>query len=273
MTKTYSGNILKMKSLLEGKDVKYSLPIGGDELELNPYIGSEILLKYDGQINCIDSGDKISKSYSQGYSYKSFISLPQCDMCILKPELCHYDKGTCRDPKWGEAYCMRPHYVYLSNTEKLKVGITRETQIPTRFIDQGAKWALPILKVPDRLTSGVFEMEIKKIMGDKTNWRRMLSGDIEYIDLYEQRDIVFNEIGELLDVYEEVDMLEDTEIIEIDFPVTEYPEKIKSLSFDKLSEIKGKLLGIKGQYLILDCGVLNMRKHQGYFIEVTVQNP
>ena len=59
-------------------------------------------------------------------------------------------------------------------------------------------------------------------------------------------------------------------ITEIAYPVKEYPTKITSLGFDKNPKIEGTLLGIKGQYLIFDTGVINMRKHQGYKIQISV---
>ena len=132
-----SGNVLKMKSKL-GDVVEYKLPIGKELLLMNQFLEKEIKLEFCGEIHCIDSGKKIKKTYGQGYSYDSFMKLAACDMCIVKPERCHYDKGTCREPKWGEENCFKPHVIYLSDTSSLKVGITRKSQVPTRWIDQGA---------------------------------------------------------------------------------------------------------------------------------------
>lgn len=260
-----TGNILKLKAK-HATPVEYSLPIGDELIELNPLIGKKIKLSFDGVINCIDTGEKIKKSYNQGYSYKSFITKAACDMCIMKPELCHFEKGTCREPEWGEKHCYQPHVVYLANSSGLKVGITRATQVPTRFIDQGAYQALPMFKVENRHLSGLLEVEIKQFMNDKTNWRKMLKNDIEEIDLVQQKEMLLNDIAEILDDFDAEDLPE--EVFTFDYPVTEYPEKITSLSFDKKPIIEGVLIGIKGQYLIMDCGVVNMRKHQGY--ELTI---
>jgi len=263
MKKIIAGNILKMRTLLEGP-VKYALPIGDEVIAMNDFLGKKISFEFKGQINCIDSGELIKKSYNQGYSYKSFIKLAACDLCIMKPELCHYDNGTCRQPKWGEENCLQPHIVYLANTSGLKVGITRKSQVPTRWIDQGAVQALPILEVSDRLTSGLIEVEIKKNLSDITNWRNMLKGIKGEFDLYQERENIFNEFGDLLDSFGAEDI--ESDIINIDYPVLAYPEKVKSLSFDKTPFIEGTLQGIKGQYLIFDTGCLNMRKHQGYYL-------
>jgi len=260
-----SGNILKMKSELS-VPVQYHLPIGDELLYMNDLIGKRIKLSFDGRINCIATGEKISKSYNQGYSFKASQSLAACDLCILKPELCHFADGTCREPEWGKKNCFVPHIVYLSVSSHLKIGITRETQVPTRWIDQGASFALPILRVTDRLTSGLIEKEIAKTFSDKTNWRKMLKNEVDKVDLEIARERLFEEFADLLDDYDAEDL--DAEVVQIEFPVIEYPEKINSLSFDKMNEIEGLLKGIKGQYLILDSGVINMRKHQGYYITI-----
>jgi len=261
------GNILKLKSTL-GDPIEYSLPIGDQEIPLNPLIGKKISFEYRGVINCIATGEKIKKSYNQGYSYESFIKLAACDLCIVKPELCHYEKGTCREPEWGEKNCMQPHIIYLANSSNVKVGITRESQVPTRWIDQGASQALPILRVPTRHLSGLLEVEIKNYVSDKTNWRKMLKGESEPEDLETIRDEIFEGLGSYIDELEAEDLEE--EIVNLSFPVTKYPEKVKSKSFDKSPVIEGKLLGIKGQYLLFDGDrVLNMRKHQGYYLKLS----
>lgn len=256
-----SPTILKLKTKHDDI-VQYSLPIGEESIDLNSLIGKPIKLEFSGNIYCLDTGKKIKKSYGQGFSWEAFNTLAQCDQCIFMPQLCHYANGTCREPKWGEEHCMMPHIVYLANTSELKVGITRKTQIPTRWMDQGASFALPILEVKDRLTSGLIEVEIAKKIGDKTNWRKMLKGEVQDIDLLAKRDEILKEFSTLISKYD-AKVLE-PQIYTFNYPVETYPKKITSLSFDKSPIIEGKLLGIKGQYLILDCGVLNIRKFQGY---------
>jgi len=262
-----AGNILKMKSMLLDT-VEYSLPIGEQYLSMNQFLGKSIKLEFNGVINCIETGNKIKKTYGQGYSYDSFMKLAACDLCIVKPELCHYHKETCREPEWGLKNCFIPHVIYLSDTSSLKVGITRETQVPTRWIDQGATSAIPLVRVENRYTSGLIEVELKSNFSDKTNWRNMLKGINGDFNLEEERERVFEEFADLFDDMG-AEEIEDG-VTEINYPVLEYPEKITSLSFDKQPVIEGILQGIKGQYLIFDTGVINMRKHQGYFIEVSL---
>ena len=274
----YQGDIQKMKVELNDSDgsVSYHLPIGDDLVCMNDFIGNEISLSYQGEIHCISCGRKTKKSFSQGHCFPCMQSLPECDSCIIKPELCHYHEGTCRDAAWGEQHCLQDHYVYLSNTSGVKVGITRHTNIPSRWIDQGATQALPIFKVKDRITSGKVEVIFKDHVADKTAWQRMLKGSPDARDLKSEFDNLLSLCSENITALQKelgedaVTILSDAEPVEINYPVEQYPEKVKSLNFDKVPDIKGVLKGIKGQYLLLDIGVLNIRKFAGYKIALTL---
>lgn len=267
-------NLDKMTTKLLGREAHYFLGNPGEEVHLNPLIGQSLKLIFKKQINCTHCGNKVKKVYAGGHCYPCSIKLAECDMCILRPELCHYSKGTCREPSWGEANCMIPHYIYLANSSGLKVGITRSTQIPTRWIDQGAVAGLPIMKVSTRYQSGVFEKMFAEEIADKTDWRKMLKGQIDEIDLQNKRDELFELFGDDLDSMEgefgagQVEILENEQVTHIDYPVLIYPEKVTSLSFDKTEIVGGVLQGIKGQYLIFDTGVINIRSHTGYKIEL-----
>ncbi len=260
------GRLLKMRAQLESP-VSYQLPVGEELLPLNQHLGRPLSLRFKGQIYDIYDDRPIKKSYGQGYSYQNFVKLARCDSCIIRPELCHYHQGTCREPEWGEEHCFRPHCVYLAHTSGLKVGITRESQIPTRWIDQGATSALPILRVPDRRTAGLVEVEIGRLVDDKTDWRKMLRGEGDAADLAEAREDLFGQLADFLDDCGAEDW--DGEAVAITYPVEQWPKQVRPLSFEKTPLIEGTLLGIKGQYLIFDCGVLNMRKVQGYLVEVS----
>ncbi|AUN97922.1 DUF2797 domain-containing protein [Bacteriovorax stolpii] len=267
-------NLDKMEvELLDGKAIYKLLTPEGPVL-FNDLIGKDLKLIYHKEINCTNCGKKTAKSYSGGYCYPCSIKLAECDMCILRPETCHFERGTCREPDWGLQNCMIPHYVYLANSSGLKVGITRTSQIPIRWIDQGATQALPILKVGTRYQSGVFEKLLSSEINDKTDWRKMLKGVPEEIDLQAKRDELFELFGDDLDDLEgkfgsdHVSILENEDVIDIEYPVLTYPEKVSSMSFDKQEVVGGKLLGIKGQYLIFDVGVINIRSHTGYKVHL-----
>ncbi|MGZ4998608.1 MAG: DUF2797 domain-containing protein, partial [Methylobacter sp.] len=246
----------------------------GDQLiALNPLLGKSIKLTYTGNILCVHCNRSIKKSFNQGYCYPCFTSLAQCDMCIMKPETCHFEAGTCREPSWGEEFCFQPHVVYLANSSSIKVGITRQTQVPTRWIDQGAVQALPIFKVQSRHVSGLVEIAIAKHVSDKTSWQQMLKGKAEPIDLIAKRDeliaVCEAELAEITRRFgqQAIELLTDKPIVDIHFPVDSYPVKVKSFNLDKNPEVSGVLHGIKGQYLLLDTGVINIRKFAGYEVE------
>jgi hypothetical protein len=253
--------------------VVYELELSGQILKLNDWLGKNITIEYLQQIECIHCGRKIKKSFNQGYCYPCFTSLAQCDLCIMSPERCHFHLGTCREPEWGLSHCMKPHIVYLSNTSGPKVGITRESQLPTRWIDQGALQALPILRVSKRYYSGLIESAFKKHISDRTNWRTMLKNEVEPVDLYEIFDSCWPAVASELDD----EVTNDIEIIasknssqNFQYPARQYPSKIVSFNLDKTPGLEGRLDAIKGQYLILDSGVINIRKFAGYLVSITV---
>jgi hypothetical protein len=268
------GTLQKMcSSLNEKHQAQYLLPIGDNSLSLNPLLGKNLTLTHSGNIYCSNCNKKTKKSYSQGHCYVCMQKLASCDMCILKPETCHFSQGTCREPMWGEKNCFVDHYVYLSNTSGIKVGITRHTQLPTRWIDQGATQGLPIFKVKSRLISGLIEIELANFINDKTHWQAMLKGSNGDVNLKEKAeeliplidnklDQISNDLGD--DSIEKLDLPTQ----QIHYPVLEYPSKVKSLNFDKSPIVSGVLQGIKGQYLIFDSGVINIRNFSSY--EVTV---
>ncbi|MBD2858984.1 DUF2797 domain-containing protein [Spongiibacter sp. KMU-158] len=264
-----TGLAAKMKTQLEGDRPQYQLPLGDTLVPMNALIGHTVKLEYQQQINCIHCDRVTKKSFSQGYCYPCFQKLAQCDSCIVSPEKCHYFAGTCREPEWGESHCMIDHVVYLANSSGLKVGITRHSQVPTRWIDQGAVAALPIYRVSNRLQSGLVEHIYKQHVADKTSWQAMLKGEPEPIDLLARRDQLAaecaDEIAQLQDKYG-LQAIQPVagDVLEIQYPVQEYPKKVSSFNLDKNPVAEGCLMGIKGQYLIFDTGVINIRKYGGY---------
>lgn len=268
-----SGYIQKLTST-NSNPVSYFLPIGPEQIPLNPLIGQEITFTYLNKIECIACHKLTKKSFQQGYCFPCSQKLARCDFCIIKPERCHYHLGSCREPEWGVAHCMIPHIVYLANSSGLKVGITRHHQMPTRWIDQGAIQALPIFEVPSRRISGFVEIALAKFIADKTHWQKMLKNDTSILNLKEEfqkiKPIIFEALEPVYELFgqESIKHLTDALETNIHYPVLEYPTKIQALSFDKKSEITGKLLGIKGQYLIFDIGVLNIRKFTGYHLSL-----
>lgn len=268
------GSLSKMSVQLQAPVVQYSFRLGDSLVPVNPMIGKTLRLEYLGAIHCSHCGKRTKTSYSQGYCYPCMTRLAQCDLCIMAPERCHYDAGTCREPSWGEQFCMTDHVVYLANSSGVKVGITRATQLPTRWLDQGAIQALPIMRVSTRQQSGLVEDVLRSQVPDRTNWRNLLKGDAEVLDLAAIREQIFdactNGIRTLHERFglQAIQPLPDAEVVEIRYPVEAYPKKIVSLNLDKTPVIEGTLLGIKGQYLIFDTGVINIRKYTAYQLAV-----
>ena len=268
-----AGAVRKMKTELVDP-VSYTMLLGEYAIPMNQYLGQQLQLQFHGAINCIHCDRKTSKSFNQGYCYPCFKRLAQCDSCIVSPEKCHYAAGTCREPEWGEQHCMVDHIVYLANTSGTKVGITRGSQVPTRWMDQGATQARPIFRVSNRLQSGLVETAFKSHIADKTNWQAMLKSDAEPVDLEAVRQRLMvdcaGELNALLQTHgiQAITELPDEPDVHISYPVLEYPTKVKSLNLDKTPVIGGTLMGIKGQYLMFDTGVINMRKYGGYHVSL-----
>lgn len=268
---------LSKMSVEHNQPIRYSLPSQAGDINFNSLIGEKVSLRFTGKINCVHCGRDSNKSFSQGYCYPCFSKLAQCDTCMMSPERCHFDAGTCRDPEWAQQFCMTDHIVYLANSSGLKVGITRINQVPIRWMDQGAIQALPIIRVATRQQSGFVEDALRQYASDRTNWRAMLKGEVASMDLLAARDELLdktqNEIAALQSRFglQSIQIIDDAEVYEFDYPVDNYPTKIKTHNFDKTPIVEGKLEGIKGQYLILDTGVLNIRKFTAYEVEISLQ--
>ena len=257
------GRILKMKTELKSP-VQYHLPMNEQFLGMNQWIGKHIQFHFNGEIYCLDCGQLTKKSFNQGFCYTCFQNSPMSSECIIKPELCRAHLGEGRDMEWERKHHLKDHYVYLAVSSGVKVGITRDTQVPTRWIDQGASYAVPIARTPNRYLCGMIEVSLKQHLSDRTAWQRMLKNEITHVDLTEKREEVFKLIPKEYHKY----LLKKEDILNIQYPVNVYPTKVNSLSFDKTPTIQGRLMGIKGQYLIFENGqVLNMRKHQAYVLE------
>ncbi|AEB59251.1 DUF2797 domain-containing protein [Ectopseudomonas mendocina] len=273
MTELGRGSLSKMKAHLDAP-VQYAFRLGDEEVPVNPLVGKSLRLEYLGAIHCSHCGRKTKTSFSQGYCYPCMQKLAQCDVCIMSPERCHYDQGTCREPNWGEQFCMTDHIVYLANSSGVKVGITRASQVPTRWIDQGATQALPILRVATRQQSGFVEDLLRSQVADKTNWRALLKGDAAPVDLLAIREQLFDSCGAGISELQQrfglqaIQPLSAAEVLEIRYPIEAYPAKISSFNLDKSPLAEGTLLGIKGQYLMFDTGVINIRKYTAYQLAI-----
>ncbi|MDD3004200.1 DUF2797 domain-containing protein [Flavobacterium sp.] len=263
---TYAGTLNKMQSEL-GNPIQYYLVFENSFLNFNQLLGKEIEIVGDGFqcLNCL----KEKKIFRQGFCYDCFYSSPAVGDWIMKPELSTAHLGIAdRDLDYESRVQLQPHTVYFASSSEIKVGVTRNTQVPTRWIDQGAEKALPIVEVPNRYLAGITEVALKNHYADKTNWRKMLTNDIRDFNLLEEKSKVLDWLpNEVLDYFD----LNAFKVVELQYPVLCYPKKIVSLSLDKTPHYTGKLTGIKGQYLIFEDGtVFNIRSFEGYKVRLSI---
>lgn len=260
----YQGVLKKMRTE-DGEPIQYYLDMKSDFLNMNQLLDKTVTLTFAGYecLNC--HLDK--KIYRQGFCQSCFFDIPQAADWIMKPELskAHLDQED-RDLAYEKRVQLQPHIVYLANSSNVKVGVTRKQQVPTRWIDQGAHEAIEIVEVPNRYLAGITEVALKAHVADKTNWRKMLKNDIEDEDLVAWRERLKSYIPEEVMDYFITNNKETT----LHFPVHQYPQKPKSLNLEKLKSYQGKLVGIKGQYLIFeDETVFNVRSNEGIVVSIS----
>jgi len=271
VTEQWTGTLRKMR-VADTDPVSYSLADGRhdesarvDDLPLAPFLGRPISLRFTGEINCTACGRPTKKTFSQGYCWPCSQSLAAADICMVKPELCHHGDAEhpCREEDFAQSKCFRPHILYVSLTSGCKVGITRKVNVPDRWIDQGAVAAMPLAELPDRRTVGLLEHELAATYADNTHWMRMLKEERPEADL----EAFAAEVLAALEARGVEPLPAAERAVRIfNYPVLSYPQKVRSWNLDKSDEVDGVLDGIKGQYLILDTGVINLRKFTGYRI-------
>jgi hypothetical protein len=265
-TMILTGTIRKMQTELK-ETVQYYLVFPDNFLHMNQLLDKNISLKHVGN-ECLNCGlDK--KIWRQGYCYDCFSQIPQAGEWIMKPELsrAHLDEED-RDLEYEKKVQLKPHIVYLANSSNIKVGVTRKTQIPTRWIDQGAHEAVAILEAPNRYLAGITEIALKDHVADKTNWRKMLTNSVKDLDLLSFRESLLQFIPQEAQEF----ILENEKEWQIKFPVLQYPSKVTSVNLAKTTQHTGKLKGIKGQYLLFEDGtVMNLRSHEGLVLEIKVE--
>ena len=256
--------LLKMSSQVEDGTVHYGLFLDGEHIDMNVLVGGGFGLRATGLMSCIICGRRVRKHYGQGFCFPCLQSAPEASECIVRPELCQAHLGGGRDPEWERAHHATDHVVYLSYTGDVKVGVTRSTQVPTRWVDQGAVAALVIARVPYRQLAGALEVAIKNVMADRTNWRAMLKEVTPANELLlRARDQAFEQVsGDLRE-----HLVLDASPHHLRYPVEAYPQKVASINLGKDPLVIGRLAGIKGQYLLWEDGrVLNVRSHSGVHV-------
>ena len=262
---TYQGVLTKMETEF-ASPIQYYLVFENDFLNMNQLIGRNISIRFV-KYQCLNCGlDK--PIFRQGFDRQCFYDIPQAADWIMRPELstAHLDKED-RDLEYEKRVQLQPHIVYLANSSNVKVGVTRKSQVPTRWIDQGAHEAIEIVEVPNRYLAGITEVALKDHVADKTNWRTMLKNEIKDEDLILWRD----RLKRFIPVEAKDYFIENNSETNLEFPVNKYPEKPKSLNIIKEQQYTGKLAGIKAQYLIFeDNTVFNIRGNEGLVVAINI---
>ncbi len=259
------GQLTKMKAQLGDDVIQYKLVLDGNQFDMNTLIGSPIRFRYLNEIRCVECGKQTKNSFGEGFCYNCFVGSANNSPCIIRPELCEGHLGRGRDVAWEQAHHVQEHCVYLALSSEVKVGVTRSTQVPTRWIDQGATAAIVLARVPYRQLAGVIEVALKEYLTDKTSWQKMLKNEVGDYDLAEHKWRMAELLPRDLQAYVE----DEDNITELNYPVIEYPSKVSSVGFEKFPVVEGKLMGIKGQYLLFDQNrVMNIRSHSGYVVAV-----
>lgn len=260
----YEGVLTKMQTEF-GNPIQYYMVFENSFINVNQLLNKEIEITLTGYqcLNC----NKKKKIFRQGFCYDCFYSSPAVGDWIMKPELSTAHLGVAdRDLEFESKVQLQPHVVYLASSSEVKVGVTRKTQVPTRWIDQGAEKAIAIVEVPNRYLAGITEVALKNYFSDKTNWRKMLTNDIVNIDLLQEKLRLQNWLPQEVQEFFYIDQVDLYEMI---YPVLQYPKKINSLSLEKTPGFKGRLIGIKGQYLIFEDGtVFNVRGSEGFSVKI-----
>lgn len=259
----YEGVLQKMPAEL-GNPIQYFLVFENDFLNVNQLLDQKLQIRFL-KFQCLNCGEDLPV-FRQGFCRRCFFEIPAAGDWIMKPELstAHLDQED-RDLVFEKKVQLQPHVVYLANSSNVKVGVTRKSQIPIRWIDQGAHEAIEIVEVPNRYLAGITEVALKEHVSDKTNWRKMLTNTLDDEDLVAWRDKLKPYIpGEVADYY--ISAKEETQLI---FPVLKYPARVNSLNLGKTPRYEGCLKGIKGQYLIFeDNTVFNVRGSEGCYISL-----
>ncbi len=245
--------------------IRYFWTLGDEQVEISDMLGRQVNIRFQGEKRCIACGRKVSKLYQNGYCFPCVTTLAETDLCIVKPHECHHHLGTCRDNEFAATHCMIPHYVYLAVSSHAKVGLTRKHREFTRWVDQGAVRAMLIAELPTRKMAGELEMEIAKTMPDKTDWRKMVQGKADDVNLRELANAVEEQLPDEWRSY----LLPERVVHEFEYPFLagEPAPKAKSMNAEK-EQISGRLIGIRGQYLLFPEGVFQVKKHSGMLLDV-----
>ena len=261
----FSGVFKKMISIHDDP-VRYILDFEDDLLFLNQSIGKNFKIYKTGYC-CLSCNDNI-EIFANGFCKKCFFESPMSGDWVMKPELSKAHLGVeDRNIDYEKKIQLQSHIVYLSKTSGIKVGVTRSNNMTSRWIDQGAVEAIQLIEVPNRYLAGVAEVKLKDKFSDKTNWRKMLTSNIDESDIISDKKIAFEALGSDFEKYFKIN----SQLIKFNYQIQQPVESVKSVSLKKSNDVEGKLIGVKGQYLIFeDSTVFNVRSNEGLVVGIKI---
>ena len=260
--------VLNRLTFDDSAPIRFTLHVGSEQLPLNAQIGKGLEITYLGRADCIHCGTTVPSRYGGGYCYRCFTQLARCDLCVVSPTRCHYDEGTCREPEWGETFCMRPHWVYLVRSTDLKVGLTRQDNAVFRWTEQGARAGVVVARAETRRAAGAVEALIATRVSDKTDWRRLVTGQAVDLDLTVEAQRIKDEWAQPMRDLPDAQWTEGV-VTELQYPVDRYLNRPQRIRLADQGTILGRVTGVIGQYVLFDHGAFNVAEHAGMHVQVT----
>jgi uncharacterized protein DUF2797 len=261
-----------------GAAVRYALEVGNVEVELEARLGAQLRIESLRRVTCRNCGTVTERRYGDGYCYRCFSTLARCDLCVVSPDRCHYAEGTCREPEWGETFCMRPHAVYLANSGGAKVGIARLDNVPGRFIDQGASAAMVVMTTATRQQAGFVEKAIARHLREQSDWRAIAAQtpiEIDLEALLKQLRRAAAAALEELDVRfpHQLKWVAHPQRLDFSYPTLGRVVRLEQLRLDPERALGGALIGVRGPYLLFEQGLFNVRAHSGEHVRIVAGAP
>lgn len=191
--------------------------------------------------------------------------------CVWNPGIeCTYQN--CPFPEFKRQSCSHDFVVYLAATDRVKVGIARESGRVARWKTQGASNAVVFATTPNRKIAGIIESCCSQVIPDRTadGWYRPLETPIEALHEAAVRcaPVVPHRLRSCIVGPLAVDAFVER-IIELEYPraadITD-AELAERSSFDECCI--SRLLGIRGSMLVTGEYTFNMRTARGHTLTI-----
>jgi len=184
---------------------------------------------------------------------------PFCPKCSGPPDPCVMCRGECQKP---EKTCNMEHSVYLAvfSPGLVKVGVSKTHRLETRLMEQGADVGLEIARFPDGELARRRERDLASAYPDRVTFESKVDGISQSVN------------GETLQtIYRRYDA---GRIMRFNyFKEKPWMKPIVLMPHENMA-VSGRVLGIKGQVLVLAKGstlyALNLNRLVGYEVETGI---